>query len=361
LSSVLPFLILCNVGCPSLFAQEYAALPTYSAKQLREDLRFVQTNLYEGHVAPFAYTPKDTFDRAFNTISSQLNDRMNELDFLKLLLPIFERLRCSHTGIGHSQTYLSHKVSTWGLPFLPFVVDNRLFVRESAILSNQLETGTEILTINNMKVDSLIRAFKKVVRTDGYAETLKTAYVSTAFTGLFAFWVGEFQEFQIDYINLSGEKQHAIFPAFEYLSTESLPYAVPHGFGKVDTLAVSKNHFFVSGGETVYRSKEVPRTVILDMQAFLPLSNVKKMRKEHLFPYLKYENITHLIIDLRNNGGGSLSNAVNLLQYLLPETFEFKIVRNQKTLTHRKALDFPIKHLLTTTVLRLLPGCLKKT
>lgn len=351
--------LLCLLVCTQiLFAQENDSLyltRTYTPEQLREDLIFFRTNLEEGHAAPYIYTSKQQFDAAFEAVEQALNRAMTEQEFLKLLRPLIEKLHCSHSGINHSLAYRNSKNSTWGLPFLTRVIDDRLYVIESVLDSFTLAAGTEILRINGMVVDSLVRVFQDVTNTDGYSAGLKEEVVSRYFINYFSFWVGASDNYQLLYSDKDGDLKTGQFPAFEYLSTQPLLFSGKHTFGEVDTLMTYRN---LNGIDNVYRSKEVSKTVILDMDYFAPRMNERY--KKSLFPYLQNEGIEHLVIDLRDNTGGNMATSLHLLSYLLDEEMSFSITRNKKELAHKSELLPSISRLLSDLLLRFMPGKMRK-
>lgn len=66
------------------------------------------------------------------------------------------------------------------------------------------------------------------------------------------------------------------------------------------------------------------KTMLLKISAFSPVQSAKAYRK--IFKKLQKYQTDNLVIDLRNNGGGSIENAYRLLSYLI-DTSENQTLR----------------------------------
>lgn len=165
--------------------------------------------------------------------------------------------------------------------------------------------GYEIKRINDVGTDSMISVCKKMITGDGFINTGKDYYLKLGFNSYYPALFGRPDTFKVEYTS-NHEIKTIKYPAIHVRSFPPIPLSP-----KDDSLF------------TVYKRANMKfryldqtnKTFLLKITAFSRKKEKKAYRK--IFRRLEKNKTENLIIDLRNNGGGSLANSYRLLSYLL--------------------------------------------
>ncbi|MCY7292452.1 MAG: S41 family peptidase, partial [Ferruginibacter sp.] len=153
--------------------------------------------------------------------------------------------------------------------------------------------------------DSMLRHCKRFISTDGFNQTGKDHYMQLGFNSFYLSLFGRPDTFTVKY--LADKKIKTVkYPAFK---TKTIP-PIPLGT-KMDS---SFTRYRLAKIRFGYLDDE-KKIFHLKLDAFSRSRSSKAYRK--IFKKLRQNKTENLIIDLRNNGGGSLENSYNLLSYLI--------------------------------------------
>ena len=304
------FLLLQINASTSLFAQKNQSILTkkYAPKLLKEDSKVLKEVMLAMHPAIGLYYPRTFYQSYFDNYINQLKDSLTEKQYRISLKTLLDVLHCGHTEVGLSNNSFKAikklKLNYSPLVFLPLNGKVYFIASTEKKWDTLIKKVSQIIAINGVLTDSMQSQIPRLISGDGYNTSGKQHYLSLAFNSYFPAIYSRPDTFEVEY--KSGKEIKKIkYPAFK---TQSFP---PIPLGGRDTLfrtyrkAGIKTKFLDQGNTTL----------LLKIEKFSHLKYSKAYRK--IFREAKYRQVQNLIIDLRNNGGGSLANSYKLLAYLL--------------------------------------------
>lgn len=281
----------------------------YSPSQLQEDVQLLENVVLAMHPVMGIYKSRNYYRTYFDSVKSSFTDSLTEKEFRFRLKLAIDGLHCGHTELIHSAKFymagskLKYNYSPYF--FIPLKDKVYLFASLNKKKDTLIKKGAEIISINGIAADSILRHSKRFITTDGYNVTGKEHYIKLSFNTYYLSIFGRPDTFQIEY-KKNDTVLKVSYPAFKARSIPSIPLGA-----KDDSLY------------TIYKKSrmkfrfmdEEKKTMILKIDGF----SRKKFGKNYrlVFKKLHKNNSQNLIIDLRNNGGGSLENSYRLLSYLL--------------------------------------------
>lgn len=315
LSIILSFTLLCWSQYVKGQEATFYSERKYSKVELRADFRFLRRILEEAHPGLGKYTSKEAMDGAFEDTYKKIGDEMTEKEFGLLLKPLIVKIRCGHTDLLFSpemRKFTRIQNRAWTIPFSFFIQGDRLFIAKNESNDVSIELGTEVLAIEENTAGKILRTLRKYLPADGYGEAFKDATLEAGF----------FEDYYIDifggkekyHFTLKNQQETRI--VYPELKAKSIPNRLPR-LSKEDELARRLNRL-----RSLTFPTEVSSTAILkissfsydDYESFL-------MTHERFFREIEQNNITNLIIDLRQNSGGNHEIALDLMKYLADSTF----------------------------------------
>jgi C-terminal processing protease CtpA/Prc len=251
---------------------------------LLEDFKVFRDALEEGHPGLYDYTSKTNMDKLFELTLSKISQPMTPLEFQRLLLPIIDSVRDSHTTLSLSVN--SPNNSIVDLPIHFGVLNNSLFIFQTIPEYKNL-LGKNIVEINGIKSNDLVKNINILFGiSDGYIQSQNDYYRLTLF----------YSFYKIKYNKVIGDKVSIIFSDgtqadFVYQSMKDLNGFVPALFknshrGNFETKKITDNIAYLR----LY-TFELSET---------DFDSISKFIKE-----ISNSSYTNLIIDLRGNRGGT--------------------------------------------------------
>ncbi len=283
----------------------------YSPAQLKQDVQILKDALFKIHPVIGIYETKSYYEKLFDSFINSLTDSLTEKQFRIKTKFVIEKLHCAHTDITYSDKYYKTlKKTKFNFPrYYLLPVDNKVYVLGG--LNKKTDTlmkpGTIVTKINGVPADSFYRFAQSIITVDGYIKESKKLYGQLGY-GAYYLTLLNYPD-TLTYEYLKNDKVKTLkSPA---LKTLNIPeYNLKR---KDDSLFVKYKR-----AKLRYRYlNDDKKTMLLNIQAFSHRKYTKAYRK--IFKQLQKNKTENLVIDLRYNGGGSLSNANYLLKYLLNE------------------------------------------
>ncbi len=318
----------------------------YAPAQLKEDAQVLTKVLLAMHPAIGIYQPRSWYQRLFLNFENSFTDSLTEKEFRLRTKLLVDELHCGHTEVLYSKRYY-REMNRLRLNYSPFVflpMQNKAYMIANLNKKQDsiLRRGTEITSINGIGVDSILRYSKRYISSDGYNETAKNHYIQLSFNSFLLGLFGRPDTFNVEY-KQGIALNHLYYPAFK---PKRMP---PLTLGPKDD---STFHYF-KRAKIKYRFMDRNnKDMWVKIERFTHTGDAKAYRR--IFKKLKKNKSENLIIDLRNNGGGSLANTYRLLSYLLV-TSETQTLRTTiKKYPYKKYTKGNWSFLLTRTAYKLI-------
>jgi hypothetical protein len=298
----------------------------YSPEQLRRDYSLYQKILEESHPGLYWYTGKDSMDYYFKWGESQLTDSLNEPAFRKILTYVTAQIKCGHTSVRPSKSWskYSDTVSIWRVFPLSFklwpdtmVVSGNLN-RQDSILTR----GTVITHINGRKISDLVDTMFQYIPTDGNNTTHKYQTLSNRgyFGSLYSSLFGYYMRYSIGYLDPNGIERSVIIPIY-YPGLDTASRAAVRPVTRLPQPSRRERRMRQLNNVRLLKIDSASHVAFMDLSSFGRGYGLKGFFRRS-FRELKKNKITHLIIDVRSNGGGSVTNSTFLTRYLSDHPFK---------------------------------------
>jgi hypothetical protein len=285
----------------------YAAI-SLTPDQVRADAALLRQALEQVHAGYNRYMPPRVLDTAFARLDRRAVASMTDVALYHDVALLLATIRCNHTKAEYPQHLSEYRQKTaTHLPVLVRIFDKRIFVYASAVPT--IAKGTELLRINGVAAADVIAKLSRYVAVDGFTDFARTLLLEhdsdLMGSDLDQYWPVEFgfaSSWTFDVRTQSGAERTVRvaalkFAAWKILAGESEPVDFRNGtrFAMLDdstaslTIRSFVNYRTPVSADSLYRS---------------------------VFAQLRSRRVSHLIIDLRENGGGSDDASEGLIRYL---------------------------------------------
>lgn len=306
-------------------SRQYVPTTAYSVEQIQHDFKLMRHALEESHPGLYRYTSPDSIRWIFDQTEKQLDHPMTELEFRRTVNPIFSYIRCGHTDIYPSKEYSKYikKNKPKEFPLGLYFVENKLRILQNRTDDSTLVVGTEVVAIDGQPATDIVAKMRQLVPSDGYNQTFKTTVINGNFGGFYRYLYGNKETFEVTVQDSLGKKR-SLRLSFNKppkptkkaaTAAKPAPNTPPKPPVAAPKLMVKTNAKL----RTLKLSEKDSTVAILDINTFSDDRYHRFYRRS--FKALKTQNIKHLIIDLRANGGGKSDASINLMSYLLDANY----------------------------------------
>ena len=320
------FPVLLLTACTSSHIPQYTFNQKTAAPALRADMVLLKKILEANHPSLYWYTPKDSIDYYFNTAINSIQDSLTETAFRNKVAWVISKIRCGHTSVRFSNDYNKawekHRYPQFPLYFKTW--QDSIVVLGSLVANDSIfKRGTIITAINGNSNATILDSMFRLINTDGYSDN----YKSQLFSGNFPYWYklvwGSDTAWTIRYIDTAGKEQETVVN--EYSPSNHITRR------QKDSLPVAKLPIPVMPTRKEVRKSKLlnERSLVIDTTintAFMHLATFSdgRLRRffKHSFATLKEHHIGNLVIDLRENTGGTLNSSLLLTRYLIDTAFK---------------------------------------
>lgn len=310
-----------------------------SEQEVREDLELLFSIHKEVNSGLYVYHNKQQVESIYNEAFKSIKQPMRIIDLFKIMLRLAD-----YEGSVHNYTaadldlvnFLNRQKSFFPYPLI-YINGQIIFDGQSS----SIPAGSRITSINGVNDTGLMESFYKYYPSDGYNMTYKlSASVDKSFGINYLLEYGLYDEFNVEYISPKSEAIEAVtLPAvtmtereknirnkFSASVSDLLDFKTqpPYSFHMIDSsMGLLNLRWFgmVSG---------------LEDPGFEPYVNFV----DSVFTVLNDNNISNLIIDIRNNPGGSDPTFEQPVMYLtntsFKENLEAKIIFDPNTIPYKE-------------------------
>jgi hypothetical protein len=274
--------------------------------------------LEEGHPGIYRYNTKAGMNSIFDMAEKAITQSMDEREYQILLSKIVSQIGCGHTAVlAPKEAQDKFDKEAIAIPFQPYYSNGKLFVLNNfSVLTDKGFVGSRIVSINGHSAKELLNAMLAIMPADGHNQTYKYRNLtySKYFTRYYEYLYGDTASYSIEYISDSGNKVKKaklaglLFSELNAIRDEKYPVhflSDPLEF-KIDDKKIAYLKIESFDGDVLEQKK-------LDLSKFIQTA----------FNRIDSTQVKNLIIDLRNNHGGTDEYGKLLFSYLTSHDFDY--------------------------------------
>lgn len=330
-------LCLCYLpGMSQLPTIKYQRLP---ADELKQDLHLLKDILEANHPSLYWYASRQELDSAFNLALSSIKDSMSELQFKNRVAVYLSLIRCGHTSVQSSRAYVKAAAKD-KFPLFPLAIkvweDSMVVVGNYNNKDSILRRGTKLLSINGRNARFLIDTFSMHISGDGYGKQLASQVVSSNFGSVYKNILGLDSLYHIKYINVAGEMADTTIKNLLPADFSTEKRVIAKG---VKPPSKRKLRKLQQAEKRLLQIDTASNMAFMRLSSFSGAGTASFIRRS--FRKINRASVSSLVIDLRTNGGGNVSNSTLLTRYLSDHAFRIAdtVVRQSNTLQRKKYIQ----------------------
>jgi hypothetical protein len=313
-------------SCSATGSVAYTPERKYSPEQLKEDVQVMEETFKKNHPSLYWYSSKEEIEASFRLAYQQLNDSLNEVQFRNVVAETIFPIRCGHTSVRFSKKY-NQFIAGKRLPTFPFVAkvvdDSTLVVTANLNRRDSLiRTGTPVLSINGLTARKVIDSLLPLVSIDGKSKNFSYQNISNNFTTYYNIRFGLQKNYTINYVNTKGDVKRTVLPLFDPArdTTRRRPVSITPQSPPPSQPEISERQRRLQRTRS-FSIDTSNRFATLRISSFGPSLHKHFLKKS--FRQMQKKNIQHLVIDVRNNGGGLIKKSLYLTRLIRSEQFVF--------------------------------------
>lgn len=273
-----------------------------SRKQAQFDVDALIYTLGEVHPNMFSVCEQSELFQSVNKVKRQIPDSVSTVELFKRVAPLVAKIGDGHTMLRFPYNdYFTPSTLRFPL-FVNVIPDYTLRVK--SCIDNAIPQNAQILSINGISGKELIESMMEYV--SGERDFFRLERIGYDFPALFEM-LYKSDKYEVTYQLKDGKKK---FETTLYSTVwEEMKSRMPKDSKKQ-----------VARPDYSFRLIEDKPIAVMDFNRFNNPKNMK-LFADSMFSTLREKNITNLIIDLRNNGGGNSAVGDVLFRYISPKPF----------------------------------------
>ncbi len=274
--------------------------------KLKEDLDFLFKSIEEVHPNMYAYTSKEKFSPLRDQLYSQINRPITRLEFYKLAAPVVASLKSGHTYIQPFAQELKKFIENGGSVF-PLVLcsDGSKIILTENYTSTPLPLGKTVLAINGQPAAEIFAKFARLFPAEN-RNTNSAVLERPEILG----WLLHLEYGPVKSWTLEIKETNSLVDSY---TVEPVP---------LEKIIATKARPTNEKEKNYYQYLPEYDATLLEINSFgTDLEKFKKFLKES-FQKIPKQKVLNLIIDIRENSGGSDMNANALLEYLAQKPYK---------------------------------------
>lgn len=315
----------------------------HSVEQLKSDVDMAYQVLKEGHPGLYWYISPEQLDKKFDSLKNTIRTPMGTADFFKVLAPLITQIHCGHTQLllvrprpNKQEAAAAKKRGVKPIDqFRYTLLNNRLFVlKNNGAPIPGVVPGTEIIRIGGLPVPSLLDTLNQLIPNDGYNTTYKPEVLNRNFAGYYRVYYASKDTLAFTF-DIKGSQETVDVILSGGQKTEVKQEKISKEAGKL--LKEKQQEQAARKKKFQYRGFDENNKPLLDLEfplkdsttAYLKVRSFSSEKLDHKrFFRESFAEITQrgskvLVLDLRNNGGGSLTASRELFSYLTDRDYRF--------------------------------------
>ena len=277
----------------------------YSIEELREDLSFLVKSIEDIHPDIYAFISEMEFKAGYEKVFDQIKTGMSKRDFYCIAAPLVSMIRDGHTSLNLPFADMSRYTINGGkiFPIDVKCINDKIYVTANYSSNPEITVGTEILEINRIRANEIIRTLTSAMSGIKQVTRLKGA------SNLFSMLLWTIYKFESDY-------DLKFIPAGAKRTYQKRIQAMT-----LQEINVKKREL---KKDTIQKFSYTPllneKIGIIEIRSFSDKNRFSTFLNNS-FEDIKENGIKDLIIDMRKNGGGNSSLGDSLLNYLTDKPY----------------------------------------
>ncbi len=340
-----------SISCTSVKTYNEQISVSHSIPDMHKDVDKAYKKLQKLHPKLYGYITKEKLDFKFDSLKKTIDKPLKTKEFYEKLAPVIAEVRQGHIGVNFPKLRLEKekkeylKKKKFEFNELDFeYIDEGLWLTNTRGQDSSI-VGSQLLKVAGEEVTDIFKKQRKLIAADGYNETFYNRIIAHRFSG----YLHKDRGF-IDSLSVVMKKNDSVFTrVFRYIAKDSFQKK------KVDTAKVKpivltklERKELKSKRKKIHKEnikygyskkrKEYTRSFNFigkdSSIAYMKIREFSGSYKEFFeesFTKLDSAKTKNLILDLRNNPGGSIAQITKLYSYLTPK--EFKMVNESEVLT----------------------------
>ncbi|WP_435353390.1 S41 family peptidase [Emticicia sp. SJ17W-69] len=315
--SFICFLLICVKG----FGQ------TFSSTEIHADLAFLKERIEEVHPNPYKFIEQSRFQEIYDSLY-RVEKPLTVKQTFTYFLNLTRAIQCGHTSILVDERLIRpNNVNPKFLPMDVVIFGDRVYVSRNLSENNLLIKGTEILEVEEVPVAKLLKNLSKYTfqNGDGKNADVESYYLQRNFRRLLYLFFDEQDELNLK-IKLNKETKN--------ISVKTQPLAYLREM-EAERNPIRNVEFY----KNIYLNEVDAKTDILRIRSFdgneFENGNFKT-EIQHIFEKIAQKQTKNLIIDIRNNAGGGLDYADEVLKYLLNKPYQKYQISSSSVIREKK-------------------------
>lgn len=311
----------------------------HTVAQLKKDTDFAYDKLKKLHPQLYWYISKERLDFKFDSLKSTITTPMTALDYFKKLSPVIATIGQGHINLSVPSRIFTKAeqkaIAAKGVgPFSQFdfeFVGGKMYVVKNKSYEAGVVAGSELVAVNGIPTEELVRHYTSWFGSDGYNQTFKHERIAKLFPTWFSLEYG--LQDSLAYRFKFHDSIQDITILRKVIDTTK-PAPKPK-VKKVKTKAEKEKEKALAKKKSVrgwdpstglynrnLHFKEADSSVaVLTIRRFQS-GNYEAFYKQ-AFEDIKKNKASTLIIDLRNNPGGRLDEIAFLYRFLADTAYVF--------------------------------------
>jgi Periplasmic protease len=333
---VLLFFIVVMYGCVSVETYNRQLRTPKSVSALRSDVDFVHHKLEKLHPSLCRYISRPELDRKFDSLKTAITSPMTSNEFFFRLSPVVASVRQGHTRVFPLTRRLTKQEmikarKNGASPVMKLHlgwVDHRLYLLKTTASDSTLKPGLEILSLDSITPQQLFAKYTPTFASDGFNTTFHDRLFNKKFASYFYFEKG-MRDSVLCSVSDGGvvrsvwlkspdqrkkETEKSLSSPSDAEKQKEREFEHQKKVQGYDALTgqFSKNMGFVGQDSSI---------AVLTVKDFVK----GKYKRFYADSFRKIDSIRSrvLVLDLRDNTGGDLSDIQCLYSYLAEKNFRF--------------------------------------
>ncbi|MBD8489116.1 peptidase [Echinicola sp. CAU 1574] len=295
---------------------------TFSQKKMRKDLQVFKDIRLSANSGLHKYRTIEQTDSIYKWAEKEIGKSNTYLDFYNIICQLTDFEGSLHNDTGLPEKYLKN-LRKENLGYFPYPVkwiDGKWLVNYE---NGEIPLGSEIVKINGLPISELVQNLYKYYTTDGQNITGKRIGLRTHFSKYYRLHYGQQEKFQVAFrrnaSNLVEEKTINSVGYLECYKRFKRRYSKP--FDQI--------YYADLQDKQKYDYKQIgTSTGILTVYSFGMGNESTQEHKSYLafldsvFSKIIKDNIKDLVVDIRQNGGGTDPNDLVTYSYLTQRKFQ---------------------------------------